>query len=99
MLRERREVPGRHRSELWMGPANQGFEALDGACRHRNFRLIDQRQRVAVDGAAQIRDEGEPPTMLLVASRAVNCHPRARLIGVLERALYPLQQLVRRRAV
>src|SRR2546430_15612924 len=79
--------------------SHQGLETLDRAGRHRDLRLIHQREMVLIDGAGEIGDQCETATMLLVLSGTVHRHPRARLVCILQSHLPALQQLIRAAAI
>ena len=78
-----------------MRPAHQGLETFHLAGRHGDFRLVHERQAIAIDGATQVGDERQTAAMLLIASRAIYGGTRRRVRRVFERHLRPAQQYCR----
>ncbi len=74
-----------------MRPTHQRLDALDGARRHRDLGLIDESQAIVGDGGAQIRDQGEPPSMLLVRAGSIGCHASTGVIRILQSDLHAAQ--------
>ena len=68
---------GRDRPELRMRPAHQRLEAAAPLrVSHVDLGLVDERERVLVDGAAQVGDEGQPAAVLAVLARRGTCATR-----------------------
>ena len=98
-LGERHEFRRRDGAELRVRPAHQRLEALHRARRHVDLGLVDEAERVLIDGGAQLGDQQQPAAVLALLADAVYAGAGARLVRLLERHLRALQQLIRAAAV
>ena len=89
------ELGGRHAAELWMVPARQRLEAGDRAVFEPHDRLVEDGDFFALDGAAQVRLQGQPVGLARPHRRLEHLDAvAAAALGVIHRKLGVFEDLL-----